>query len=269
MMYRCPTCGAEAQWLGNIRRHIRKCMSVDGTKKTAGELRIPGRKRPPRKTSRGEKTAVKPKRRRGRRGKQGRRLLDWRRTTETLEQKKAQQRKGRDDKFAYWVRSRREMPEWCARRLTRGGTTRSLGELRDAYVFSHPVPKRRNTPRDQRRLQRRQQLRSAPPLPMVPHAAEPLAHRAEVPPVPPHTQSRPPLPHSSIPGTSVNEEAKIRCEDLLGRIYDEHTMEINEVNLREVEEKEGSPSFVMATDRPPPEPPPPPDAFIQLSLIHI
>ena len=274
MMYRCPTCGEEAQWIGNIRRHIRKCTPADKVKKSAMELRIPGRKRPPRRTSRGEKTATKTKGRRGRRGRQGQRLLEWRETTETLEQKKARQRKGRDDKFAYWVRSEREMPEWCVRRLDKAGTTRTLAELRDEYTCAHPVWKRRNTPRGQRRLERRTRTRSVPLASMVPHAVAPPVARAEAPPVPPHTQPRPPLPQTPIPGVSVSDEAKIRCIDLLDRLYAENSKHFpspaatpnEEAEQRgEVEGRRRGPSPVMATDRPPPEPPPPPDIFAQFA----
>ena len=143
-MYRCPTCGEETQWLGNIRRHIRECMPADKSKKPAAELRIPGRKRPPGKSARVEKAVVKIKRKRGRRGRQGQRLLDWRATMETQAQKGDRQRKGRNDKFKYWVRSGRELPEWCARRLATDSQAldKSMEDLRREHVEANPVRRR-------------------------------------------------------------------------------------------------------------------------------
>ena len=47
MMYRCPSCGTQTQWLGNMRRHIRVCSPVH-KKESAKSLRIAGSRRPPR-----------------------------------------------------------------------------------------------------------------------------------------------------------------------------------------------------------------------------
>ena len=106
MMYRCPSCGTQARWLGNMRRHIRICSPLHKNE-SAKSLRIAGSRRPPRHSKQRTAGRVHKRRKWGRRGKYGHKLIKWRQTVETSDQRKPRKKSDRDAKYKYWMRNMR------------------------------------------------------------------------------------------------------------------------------------------------------------------